>query len=112
MEYIFGKTVERFEQDNKQVLAYFSDGSSDKFGLLVGADGQSSRIRKAILPPGSPDPYRRLGILMACWFIPRTKVNDNIRKVYNSVRGRTTMRRSHSPTETQVYLSPETMRKS
>jgi 2-polyprenyl-6-methoxyphenol hydroxylase-like FAD-dependent oxidoreductase len=58
VEYVFGKTVERFEQDEKQVVAHFSDGSSDTFDLLVGADGQGSRIRKAILPPDSPDPYR------------------------------------------------------
>ena len=63
--YIFGKTVERFEQDKKQVVAHFSDSSSDTFDLLVGADGQGSRIRKAILPSNSPDPYRRLGLHMA-----------------------------------------------
>jgi 2-polyprenyl-6-methoxyphenol hydroxylase-like FAD-dependent oxidoreductase len=104
VEYIFGKTVERFEQDETQVVAYFSDGSSDTFDLLVGADGQGSRIRKAILPSGSPDPYLRLGIHMAYFFIPRIDTDNNIRRTYLSPGGRMIMRRSHSPTETQVYL--------
>lgn len=102
--YVFGKTVERFEQDERQVIAHFSDGSSDAFDLLVGADGQGSRIRKAILPTASPDPYLRLGMHMAYWFIPRLPSDSNIRDTYLAPGGRMIMRRSHSPTETQVYF--------
>ncbi len=104
VEYGFDKSVERFEQDDKQVIAYFSDGSSDTFDLLVGADGQGSRIRKAILPPTSPDPVRRMGMHMAYWFIPRTETDGNIRGTYNAPGGRMIFRRSHNPTETQVYF--------
>ena len=104
VEYIFGKTVESFEQDEKQVVAHFSDSSSDTFDLLVGADGQGSRIRKAILPSDSPDPYRRLGLHVAYWFILRTETDNNIRRTYHSPGGRMIMRRSHNPTETQVYF--------
>ncbi|KAJ5601550.1 FAD/NAD(P)-binding domain-containing protein [Penicillium lagena] len=112
VEYIFGKTVDHFEQDDQQVTVTFSDGSSDTFDLLVGADGQGSRIRKAILPPGTPDPYFKFGTHVAYWFIPRLEGDNNMMNVYNSPGGRMVMRRSHSPTETQVlcYLrdsSPE-----
>lgn len=44
MEYIIGKTVEHFEQDDKQVVASFSGGSSGTFDVLVGADDQCSRF--------------------------------------------------------------------
>jgi 2-polyprenyl-6-methoxyphenol hydroxylase-like FAD-dependent oxidoreductase len=102
-EYIFGKSVDGFEQDEHKVASRFSDGSSDEFDLLVGADGQSSRIRQAVLPEGF-DPYWRVGIHMAYWFIPRIASDINIRDTLMVPGGRQIMRRSHNPTETQVYF--------
>lgn len=104
VEYVFGKTVESFEQDEERVLVHFSDGESDAFDILVGADGQGSRIRKAILPPGAPDPYRSLGVHIAYYFIPAVETDDNILRSYLSSGGRMVLRRTHCPTETQVYL--------
>lgn len=102
-EYVFGKSVDGFEQDEDKVVAHFSDGSCGEYDLLVGADGQGSRIRRAILPEGF-DPYRRLGIHMAYWFVPRIASDSNIRDTYMVPGGRQIMRRSHNPTETQVYF--------
>ncbi|MGW7575457.1 FAD-dependent oxidoreductase [Streptomyces sp. NPDC054765] len=104
VEYVFGVSVENFEQDEKKVVAHFSDGSFGEFDLLVGADGQGSRIRSSLLPPTSPDPYWPLGIHMAYWFIPRIASDGNIRDTYHAPGGRMIMRRSHHPTETQVYF--------
>lgn len=104
VHYMFGKTVDSFEQDDKQVTAYFTDGSSDTYDLLVGADGQGSRIRRALSAPDSPDPYYRLGTHVAYFFIPRIDSDTNMMSVYNCTGGRTIIRRSHSPTETQVLL--------
>ncbi|MEU6762373.1 FAD-dependent oxidoreductase [Streptomyces sp. NPDC046853] len=104
VDYVFGVSVNRFEQDEKRVVAHFSDGSSGEFDLLVGADGQGSRVRRAILPSGTPDPYRRVGIHMAYWFVPRTATDTDIRDTYNAPGARMIMRRSHNPTETQVYF--------
>ncbi|MER5427517.1 FAD-dependent monooxygenase [Streptomyces sp. NPDC002588] len=102
-EYVYGKSVDGFEQDANRVVAHFSDGSSGEFDLLVGADGQGSRIRRAILPEGF-DPYWRVGIHMAYWFVPRIASDSNIRDTYMVPGGRQIMRRSHNPTETQAYF--------
>ncbi|KAG2174717.1 hypothetical protein INT43_005775 [Umbelopsis isabellina] len=105
VEYIFGITVESFEQHEDRVVVHFSDGRSDTFDLLVGADGQGSRIRKEILPQDSPDPYLHTGIYMAYWFVPRTEADNNIRKTYHSQGSRMIMCRSHNEAETQAYFS-------
>ncbi|MCQ4206518.1 FAD-dependent monooxygenase [Streptomyces longispororuber] len=102
-EYIFGKSVDGFEQDEHRVVAHFSDGSSGEYDLLVGADGQGSRIRRAIHPEGF-DPYWRVGIHMAYWFVPRIASDGTVRDTYMAPGGRQIMRRSHNPTETQVYF--------
>ncbi|MFF2744297.1 FAD-dependent monooxygenase [Kitasatospora sp. NPDC058048] len=102
-EYVFGVSVDGFEQDGQKVVAHFSDGSFGEFDLLVGADGQGSRIRRAILPADC-DPYWRIGIHMAYWFVPRIASDSNIRDTCMVPGGRQIMRRSHNPTETQVYF--------
>lgn len=102
-EYVFGKSVEGFDQDESQVSARFSDGSRGEFDLLVGADGQGSRVRRVLLPEGF-DPYWRVGIHMAYWFVPRIASDSSIRDTYMVPGGRQIMRRSHNATETQVYF--------
>ncbi|WP_406004896.1 FAD-dependent monooxygenase [Streptomyces sp. NBC_00637] len=102
-EYVFGKSVDSFEQDAHNVVAHFSDGSSGAFDLLIGADGQGSRIRRALLPQSS-DPYWRVGIHMAYWFVPHIASDSAIRDTYMVPGGRQIMRRSHNATETQVYF--------
>ncbi|PWK64056.1 2-polyprenyl-6-methoxyphenol hydroxylase-like FAD-dependent oxidoreductase [Streptomyces sp. CG 926] len=102
-EYVFGKSVDGFVQDADRVTAYFSDGTSDQYDLLIGADGQGSRTRRALLPEGL-DPYWRVGIHTAYWFVPRIASDSNIRDTYMVPGGRQIMRRSHNATETQVYF--------
>jgi 2-polyprenyl-6-methoxyphenol hydroxylase-like FAD-dependent oxidoreductase len=102
-EYVFGNSVDGFDQDEHHVTARFSDGTCGEYDLLVGADGQGSRIRQALLQPGC-DPYWRLGIHMAYWFVPRIASDSNIRDTYMVPGGRQIMRRSHNATETQVYF--------
>jgi 2-polyprenyl-6-methoxyphenol hydroxylase-like FAD-dependent oxidoreductase len=53
VEYVFGMSVEGSEQDEHRVVAHFSDGSSDEFDLLVGADGQD---RASAAPSSRPVP--------------------------------------------------------
>ncbi|MFD7102371.1 FAD-dependent monooxygenase [Streptomyces celluloflavus] len=102
-EYVFGKSVDGFDQDEHHVTAHFSDGTSGEYDLLIGADGQGSRTRRALLPEGF-DPYWRVGIHMAYWFVPRIASDSNIRDTYMVPGGRQIMRRSHNATETQAYF--------
>lgn len=102
-DYRFGLSVDGFDQDDDKVTVRFSDGTSGEYDLLVGADGQGSRTRNAILPEGA-EPYWRTGIHMAYWFIPRITSDNDIRDTYMAPGGRQIMRRSHSPEQTQVYF--------
>ncbi|MFE6886816.1 FAD-dependent monooxygenase [Streptomyces sp. NPDC057694] len=102
-EYVFGKSVDGFDQHSDRVTVHFSDGTSGDYDLLIGADGQGSRTRRALLPEGF-DPYWRVGIHMAYWFVPRIASDSNIRDTYMVPGGRQIMRRSHNPSETQVYF--------
>lgn len=103
VEYRFGVSVDGFDDEGQRVSATFSDGTTDDFDLLIGADGQGSRIRRALLPEGL-DPYWRTGIHMAYWFVPRIDSDGPIRDTYLAPGGRQIMRRSHNDTETQAYF--------
>lgn len=104
VEYIFGTTVEHFEQDNNGVTVHFSDGKTVIYDILVGADGQGSRIRKAILPP-DVDPLRHLGIYMAYWWVPTVASDNKIAKATHAPGGRMVVTRTHSPTESQAIFN-------
>lgn len=101
VEYIFGKTVEHFEQDDKSVTVHFSDGKTGTYDILVGADGQGSRIRKAILPP-DVDPLRHIGVYMSHWLVPTVASDNKIGKGLHAPGGRMVMTRTHSPVESQA----------
>ncbi|MFD4349576.1 FAD-dependent monooxygenase [Streptomyces coelicoflavus] len=103
VEYVYGTSVDGFDQDEHEVVAHCSDGSSETYDLLVAADGQGSRLRRALLPDGT-DPYWRVGIHMAYWFVPRIASDSNVRDTCMVPGGRQIMRRSHNPAETQVYF--------
>ncbi|KQO61215.1 FAD-dependent monooxygenase [Curtobacterium sp. Leaf261] len=107
VEYRFGLSVDGFDQAPDHVTAHFSDGSSGDFDVLVGADGQGSRIRRALLAGRAEtgaEPYWRTGLHMAYWFVPRIASDGDLRETYAATRGRQVMRRSHNPDETQAYF--------
>ena len=49
-----GLGLTRFEQNDRSVVAHFSDGSSAEADLLIGADGLRSNVRQQLLPDLSP----------------------------------------------------------
>ena len=52
--YRFGATLARIEQDGGGVTAVFTDGSTERGELLVGADGIRSTVRELLAPAVQP----------------------------------------------------------
>ncbi|WP_067539591.1 FAD-dependent oxidoreductase [Nocardia crassostreae] len=50
----FGKAAERIETDSEGATLHFTDGSSVRADLVVGADGANSPLREQLLPDCAP----------------------------------------------------------
>jgi hypothetical protein len=83
VEYIFGRTVERFEQDEKHVVAHFSDGSSDTFDLL----SERTARRRAF---GKPFCHLTLPIVTGGWGYTLPIFSSRARRRTTTSAGRTT----------------------
>ncbi|KAJ7914261.1 putative monooxygenase [Mycena leptocephala] len=71
--YKFGVSVTSFDQsDSSSVTVHFSDNTSASYDLLVGADGQNSRLRRQMLGADAPNSFHSLGLFAAFFSIPRT----------------------------------------
>lgn len=106
-KYLFGTWIESFEQKDSSVEVRFANGTTDRFDLLVGADGQGSRTRRMMLGTDAPDAlYPLKDNYMGYFTIPRPieKGEDYIATIYMAPASRCIMVRRHSPTAIQVYL--------
>jgi 2-polyprenyl-6-methoxyphenol hydroxylase-like FAD-dependent oxidoreductase len=73
-KYVFGASIESFEDKGGSVEVRFSDGKTDQFDLLVGADGSGSHTRQMMLGSDTPDAFYPLGggrLYVAYFTIPR-----------------------------------------
>ncbi|KAF6805000.1 oxidoreductase [Colletotrichum sojae] len=105
VKYVFGKTIEELDQDDESVTVRLSDGTSQTFDLIVGADGQGSRTRRLMLGPGAKDPFVPFGLHTAFYTVPTIKSDDNFANVCAVPGQRLMMTRSDNPETSQVYLS-------
>ncbi|KAI0157937.1 FAD/NAD(P)-binding domain-containing protein [Hypoxylon sp. FL1284] len=108
-EYLFGTTIESFEQKEggEAVDVRFSDGRTDSFDLVVGADGQWSKTRRMMLGADTPDPIYPLGGVYAAYFtIPRPiqEGEGYMATMFLAPGKRGLFLRRHSPDRIQVYL--------
>jgi 2-polyprenyl-6-methoxyphenol hydroxylase-like FAD-dependent oxidoreductase len=104
--YVFGKTVQSFEQKEGFVRVLFSDGEEENFDLLVGADGQWSHIRNMMLGPGAANPVTFLGVHIAYFTVPLPAQEG---EVYNATAyiapgKRLIFTRRHRQDQIQTYL--------
>ncbi|KAI1386146.1 FAD/NAD(P)-binding domain-containing protein [Hypoxylon trugodes] len=108
-KYIFGASIESFEEKDDGIEVRLSDGTTDRFDLVVGADGQGSRTRRLML--GS-DRTERLHLFplpnfYAGYFTtprPMKEGEEFNATGYTATGRRAIMMRRHSPDEVQIYL--------
>lgn len=106
VRYVFGTTVESFEQMDGSVEVRLSNGQKDRYDLLIGADGQWSRTRKQMLGPQAEDPVHFLGVYAGYFTVPRPIKNGEIYNgtAYIAPGKRLLFIRRHKPDRVQVYL--------
>jgi 2-polyprenyl-6-methoxyphenol hydroxylase-like FAD-dependent oxidoreductase len=107
-QFVFGMSVEGFEQKNGSVEVRFEDGKTDRFDLVVGADGQWSRTRRMMFGTTATDGMQLLsGLHMSYFTMPRPmeKGEEYLATSYMAPGRRGIMTRRHSRHEIQVLLS-------
>jgi 2-polyprenyl-6-methoxyphenol hydroxylase-like FAD-dependent oxidoreductase len=92
-----GTELERFEQDGDGVTAHFSDGSSVRGDVLVGADGLRSKVRAQLLGESEPS-YR--GYTARRGIVETDLATD---KLHRNFLGSGQRFKSHPVTRERVY---------
>ena len=106
VKYLFGTSIQRYEEKDEFLKVDFSDGTTDKFDLLVGADGQNSQTRKMLMGSDSSNGFYPLDDVVAYYRIPKP-VGENeeyIATVYVGTKNRSMMVRRSNPKELLVYV--------
>ncbi|KAH6663972.1 hypothetical protein F5X68DRAFT_251180 [Plectosphaerella plurivora] len=108
VKYIFGTSVTGFKDGEDSVHVNLSNGISNDFDLLVGADGQGSSIRSMMFEPEvAKAAYRPLKDMnMAYVTIPRaiSEGDGYLATAFIAPGRRGMMTRRHRPDMIQVYM--------
>ncbi|MGY0059008.1 FAD-dependent monooxygenase [Streptomyces sp. LZ34] len=81
IEYVFGDSIDRLEQDADEVRVVFRDGTKRGFDLVVGADGLHSDTRRLAFGP-EEDYLHHLGTSLAVWTAPNYLGLDRWQVIY------------------------------
>lgn len=110
VRYVFGTTIESFEQSDGSVEVRLSNGESGSYDLLIGADGQWSRIRRQMLGTRADDAIHFLGVYAAYFTAPRQIKKGEAYKatIYVAPGRRILFSRRHKPDHVQVYMIGQT----
>ncbi|MBL1079395.1 FAD-dependent monooxygenase [Nocardia sp. 2] len=76
----FGDSIESVSQDGSGVEVYFASGRTDRYDLLVGADGQHSAVRGLVFGSGH---QQHLGVYFALADLPGEPRGADINSIYN-----------------------------
>lgn len=104
--YRFGLSVDEFEDTGDVVKVKLSDGSVEEYDMLVGADGQGSRVRRSLhKDQGGDDQFlRHIGCFTCYYAIPRKPEDEDVATAYVGTEQRFALTRWHKPDLGQVYL--------
>ncbi|XWW94187.1 hypothetical protein V2A60_002129 [Cordyceps javanica] len=105
--YRFDLSISEFDNREDCVVVTFSDGSVETYDLLIGADGQGSRIRKMLLKSEGKeaDDSVNMGVYLCFFKTPRIPDTEKMTTLYIATRQRMMMTRVHSEAEGQVYMA-------
>ncbi|KAJ5812599.1 hypothetical protein N7474_008900 [Penicillium riverlandense] len=106
VEYRFGMFVKEISQNEKHAEVLLSDGSRERFDLVVGADGAGSHTRKMILDKGEVDPFHPLGACAGYFTIKQSaKPNEGYNATgFIAPGNRGIMTRRGDPDKYQAYM--------
>ncbi|KAI4592887.1 hypothetical protein KJ359_010334 [Pestalotiopsis sp. 9143b] len=104
VHYEFGKYATDLQQDDAGVDVVFSDGSKDRFDLVVGCDGQGSRTRRLTWGTESEESlFKSLGAYIAFFTIPSLG-DEDVGKIHHLQEYRIVFTRTGDRPITQVCL--------
>jgi 2-polyprenyl-6-methoxyphenol hydroxylase-like FAD-dependent oxidoreductase len=99
----FGRSITALDEEAHGIVATLSDGATDRFDLVVGADGVHSHVRRLIAGPDAP--YERsLGCHVAAFRLPSYPHRDELTYVSHTLPGRQVARVSLRDDDTLVLL--------
>ncbi|KAI1380456.1 FAD/NAD(P)-binding domain-containing protein [Hypoxylon crocopeplum] len=105
VRYKFGTSVASLTQDEKGVDVTLSDGTTGRYDLVIGADGQWSKTRRIMFgDEAGNDMFKRLNLYAAYWTIPRQAGDDGLARFFAAGKGRNVMSRTGDLPYTQVYF--------
>ncbi|KAL2809099.1 FAD/NAD(P)-binding domain-containing protein [Aspergillus granulosus] len=106
-KYMFGTSIESFEEKGNAVEVQFTNGETGRFDILVGADGLHSRTRNIMLGSDIVDAFHPLDEYTAYFTIPQPPGagGEYVATSYIAPGGRFIMTRRHGPNRIQVYLT-------
>jgi 2-polyprenyl-6-methoxyphenol hydroxylase-like FAD-dependent oxidoreductase len=85
-ERLFGKTIQALTQHADGVEVHFDDGTERRFDLVIGADGQHSRVRELVFGPEA-EFEKYLGYNVAAFEVPGYRPRAENTYVMHTQRG-------------------------
>lgn len=105
-KYVYGTSIANFKELGDGVEVTFKNGNTERYDLLVGADGNASSTRRKMLGPDAPDPFISIGENNAYFTVkrPREKGEKYVGTMYLGTNKRGILVRRHNPDEIQLYF--------